>query len=127
MRSRWIKVTVLVTKAQEGKDDVYVQAEHAGRKYKTNELKMSSGQKNTFWVPLDSLAPVNGKVTIKVFDWDALSADDLISIIAFDDPLCAAERQPPMGRRGVSYDRGVRPLNRCAPRSLPCSSPSSSP
>lgn len=87
MRSRWIKVTVLVTKAQEGKDDVYVQAEHGGRTYKTGELKMRSGQNNTFWIPLDSLAPVNGKIMVKVYDWDALSRDDLISIIGFDAPF----------------------------------------
>jgi hypothetical protein len=87
MRSRWIKVTVLVKKAQEGKDDVYVHAEHGGRTYKTGELKMTSGQKNTFWVPLDSLAPVNGKISIKVYDWDALSKDDLISNLDFDNPF----------------------------------------
>lgn len=86
MRSRWIEVTVLVKKAQEGRDEVYVTAEHAGRKYKSGELKMSSGQKNTFWIPLDSLAPVSGQIMIKVYDWDALSPDDMLSIIAFDDP-----------------------------------------
>jgi hypothetical protein len=86
IRSRWIKVTVLVKKAQEGNDNVYVEAEHAGRTHETGELKMRSGQKNTFWISLDKLAPVTGKIMIKVYDWDALSANDLISIIAFDAP-----------------------------------------
>jgi hypothetical protein len=31
MRNRWIKVTVLVKSAQEGKDNVYVTAEHGRR------------------------------------------------------------------------------------------------
>lgn len=87
MRSRWVKVTVMVKKAQEGNDNVYVQAAHGGRTYKSGELKMATGQKNTFWVPLDSLAPVNGKISIKVYDWDALSKDDLISNIDFDSPF----------------------------------------
>jgi len=87
VRSRWIKVTVLVKKAQEGKDDVYVKAEHAGRSHRTGELKMGAGDQNTFWISLDHLAPITGKVSIKVYDWDALSADDMISNIEFDDPF----------------------------------------
>jgi hypothetical protein len=81
MRNRWIKVTVLVKKAQEGNDNVYVEAEHAGRKHQTGDIAMSSGQTNTFWIPLDKLAPVSGKIMIKVYDWDALSSNDMISIL----------------------------------------------
>lgn len=105
MRSRWIKVTVLVKKAQEGKDNVYVQAEHAGRSFKTGELKMSSGQKNTFWLPLDRLAPVNGKIMIKVYDWDALSRDDMISNIGFDDPFAPQSDNRPWD--GAEYHTTV--------------------
>jgi hypothetical protein len=86
LRSRWMRVTVHVKTAQEGTDNVYVKAEHGGRSYKTSELKMGRGQKNTFWIPLESLAPVSGKIMIKVYDYDLLSADDMISIIGFDDP-----------------------------------------
>ena len=86
LRTRWMKVTVFVKKAQEGKDDVYVTASHAGRTYQSGEIKLRSGQKNTFWIPLDRLAPVTGKIAVKVYDWDALSRDDMISNISFDDP-----------------------------------------
>jgi hypothetical protein len=86
MRSRWIQVTVFVKKAQEGRDEVYVTAEHGGRRYKTGDIKLGSGQKNTFWIPLDSLAPVTGKIVVKVYDWDLLSRDDLMSHIGFDAP-----------------------------------------
>ena len=65
-RNRWIKVTVLVKKAQEGTDNVFVKADHAGRSHGTGELKMSSGQKNTFWIPLSALVPVTGKISLKV-------------------------------------------------------------
>jgi hypothetical protein len=85
MRNRWIKVTVFVKKAQEDPDDVYVLAEHGGRSYKTGELKMKTGAKNTFWVPMSALAPVVDIVHIKVYDWDALSPDDVMSSLALGD------------------------------------------
>ena len=87
MRKHWIKVTVAVNKAQEGTDDVYVLAKHGGRQFKSPKMKMKSGARNTFWVPLDVLAPVNGAIAVQVFDWDALSSDDMISNINFQDPF----------------------------------------
>ena len=42
---------------------------------------MSNGQKHTFWILLDRLAPVSGKIMIKVYDLDALSSNDMISIL----------------------------------------------
>ncbi len=85
VRNRWIKVTVFVKEAQEGTDEIYVTAAHGGREYETGEIEMGAGQKNTFWIPLDKLAPVSGKILVKVYDSDVLS-DDMISIIGFDDP-----------------------------------------
>jgi len=85
MRNRWIKVTVFVKKAQEDPDDVYVLAEYGGRTYRTGELKMKTGAKNTFWVPMNALAPVAGMVNIKVYDWDALSPDDMMSNLNLAD------------------------------------------
>lgn len=87
LANRWIKVTVLVKKAQEGKDDVYVEAVHSGRRHKTGELGMRSGEQNTFWIPLGKLAPITGKVLVRVFDRDTLSRDDMISNIGFDEPF----------------------------------------
>jgi hypothetical protein len=86
MRNRWIKVTVVVKAAQEGTDDVYVKVSHSGREAKTGVMKMGAGAKNTFWISLDPLAPVTGKISVGVYDYDSLSADDLISNIGFDAP-----------------------------------------
>ena len=86
MRNRWLKVTVIVKKDQEGTDDVYVKATHAGREYKTGVMKMAVGAKNTFWVPVDKLAPVTGKINVAVYDYDSLSADDMISNLGYDAP-----------------------------------------
>ena len=86
MGGRWMKVTVVVAKAQEGTDEVYVRAEHGGRDYETGALDMTSGRKNTFWISLKALAPVSGKIMVKVYDSDVFS-DDMISIIGFEDPF----------------------------------------
>lgn len=95
MRNRWIKVTVFVKKAQEGKDNVFVAVSHAGRAYESGEIKLSSGQKNTFWIPVDRFAPVTGRISIKVYDWDALSSNDLISNLVLDDPYGPASDNRP--------------------------------
>jgi hypothetical protein len=95
IRTRWLKVTVFVKKAQEGNDNVFVQVSHAGRAYESGEIELSSGQKNTFWIALERLAPITGKISVKVYDWDALSSNDLISILNFDDPYGPASDNRP--------------------------------
>jgi hypothetical protein len=85
MGSRWLKVTVFVKKAQEGTDEIYVTAQHNGKKQQTGEMEMGKGQKNTFWLSLEDLAPIDGKILVKVFESDVIS-DDMISIIGFDTP-----------------------------------------
>lgn len=95
MRSRWIRVTVQVKKSQEGKDSVYIKADHGGRSFQTEKRKMRSGDENIFWIPLDRLAPVTGRISIRAFEWDALSANDEISNIAFDAPFAPmSDRRP---------------------------------
>lgn len=41
--------------------------------------------KNQWKLGMSSLAPVNGVISVKVYDWDALSADDLMSNINLTD------------------------------------------
>lgn len=95
LENRWIKVTVVVKKAQEGPDDVYVEASHSGRKHRTGEAELGTGDKNTFWIPLSKLSPITGKILVTVWDHDSLSADDMISIIGFDDPYTLASDKRP--------------------------------
>ncbi|WP_461023299.1 hypothetical protein [Thalassiella azotivora] len=85
IRTRWVKVTVEVVSAQEGTDEVYVTCAHAGRTARTGEMEMGSGDVNTFWISLDKLFPINGKITVKVYDSDTFSDDD-ISHLGFDAP-----------------------------------------
>jgi hypothetical protein len=105
MGNRWVKVTVLVKKAQEGTDDVYVEATHAGRRHRTGEADMRSGDKQTFWVPLGRLAPITGKIIVSVYDYDTLSGNDMISIIHFDDPYAPAVDNRPWD--GAEYHTTV--------------------
>lgn len=85
LKGRWIKVTVLIKKAQEGTDEVYAEAAHRGRTSRTGAIDIQTGQKNTFWISLSNLFPINGEIMIKVYDEDLIS-DDMISIIGFDSP-----------------------------------------
>lgn len=80
MRTRWIKVTVDIVSAQENPDNVYVRAEHGGRSRTTGDLSMSTGDRNTFWIPLSSLMPVTDYINVKVYEWDVWF-DDVISNI----------------------------------------------
>ncbi|HUQ06585.1 MAG TPA: DUF4157 domain-containing protein [Kofleriaceae bacterium] len=79
LKKRNLKVTVSVKKAQENPDEVYVKASSGGRVHKTGQLKMKSGDAHVFLIPLADLWPISGDISIQVFDYDQLSADDMIS------------------------------------------------
>lgn len=95
MRTRWIKVTVNIVRAQEDPDDVYITAAHGGRTHRSGQLSMRRGERNTFWVPMSSLAPVNGRIVVGAFDYDCLSPDDHISAIHFQDPFTPTTSRTP--------------------------------
>jgi hypothetical protein len=106
LKTRWLEVTVLVRKAQEGTDEVYVKAEQGGHHYKSPQMKMSNGQKNTCWIPLGPLLPITGKIAVRVYDRDLVSADDLISNILFDKPYAPASDNRPYD--GAEYNTTVK-------------------
>ena len=85
LKGRWLKVSVFLKKAQEGNDDVFVEASHGGRSARTGTIAMQKGQKNTFWISLGNLFPINGKIMVKVYEEDVF-ANDMISILGFDSP-----------------------------------------
>jgi hypothetical protein len=84
MRTRWVKASVEVVAEQEGADEVYVRIEHGGRARETGELDMSTGDRNTFWLPLSAIMPVTGTIQVKVYDSDVIR-DDLLSIVNLRD------------------------------------------
>jgi len=92
MRTRWIKVTVDVVSAQEDPDEVYVHAEHGGRSRETGELKMSTGDRNTFWIALSALTPVTGAIDVKVYDSDVFRDDVISALVLRDAP--ATDNRP---------------------------------
>ena len=85
MGNRWIKVTVEVKEAQEGPDEVYAEAEHNGTTLTSGEIKLKTGQRNTFWFSVSKLSPITGEIDIRIYDADVFR-DDLLSIIGFDAP-----------------------------------------
>jgi hypothetical protein len=90
LRTRSVKVDVTVVKAQENPDDVYVRIEHGGRSRSTGRLSMRTGDRNIFFLPLSAIEPITGDVHVHVYDYDYLSADDMISnIILRTGPVTA--------------------------------------
>jgi len=101
MRTRWIRVTVEVVRAQENPDQVYVTALHGGRRFQTGRIDLRTGDRNTFWVPMSALAPVTGRIVIGAYDHDYLSPDDHISAIHFQDPFTPTTATAPFD--GAEY------------------------
>lgn len=95
MRTRWLKVTVNIVRAQEDPDDVYITAAHGGRTHRSGRISMRRGDRNTFWVPLSALAPVSGRIVVGAFDYDCLSPDDHINAIHFQDPFTPTTSSTP--------------------------------
>jgi hypothetical protein len=91
MRTRWIKVTVDVVSGQENPDEVYVYVEHGGNSHQTAERDMSSGDRETFWIPLADLVPVTGAIKVQVYDADLIFDDD-ISIVMVRDAAVSDNR-----------------------------------
>jgi hypothetical protein len=89
MRSRWLKVRIQATKAQEDTDQVYVVVSSGGRSHETGWREVSTGAETTFWISLSKLAPITGHINVKVYEYDALF-DDLISNLGLDDPYSPA-------------------------------------
>lgn len=82
---REILVTVKVVGAQEGEDQVYIVVSGGGRRHESGWSKLKSGQSFTFHVPISRLFPIQGHLSLKVYEYDTLS-DDLISNQGWDPP-----------------------------------------
>lgn len=67
-------------------------------------MKMRAGDRNTFWAPIDKIAPITGKVSVQVYDWDVFS-DDMISNIGFQDPWTPTTDDKPWD--GAEYSTTV--------------------
>jgi hypothetical protein len=102
--NRWLEVTVLVAKAQERTDNVYVKA-RGGKTYQTSELKMRGGQSHTFRIPLSALLPIIDRISVEVCEAD-LGPDDTISHISFAKPFSPQVDNRPWD--GAEYHTNVK-------------------
>jgi hypothetical protein len=94
LKTRTIRVTVRVKKAQEGEDQVYVKVSGSGRSHESGWRKLRGGGEFTFSVPVSKLHPIVGNLSVKVYEYDTLS-DDMISIIDWAPPYTARSDNRP--------------------------------
>jgi hypothetical protein len=84
-------IRVVNTTSGPGRDDVYVKVSRGSRSTKTRVQHLGKGQSGTFTVPLKNLVPLDGPLTVEIFENDILSADVLVAKMdwasPFSDPL----------------------------------------
>lgn len=102
--NRKLLVTVLVVKAQEGTDNVYVKVS-GGKTYQTSERKMKRGQQHTFQIPVSALLPITTQLSIKVMEAD-FGPDDGISAILLKPPFPPHHDNRPWD--GAEYHTSVK-------------------
>jgi hypothetical protein len=88
MRKRNIILDVNVDHTDDDdEDDVYANvASSTFIQFHTGTHKVKSGGRTQFQVPVNKVWPMTNELTVRVFDWDALSADDLIGIVHWQLP-----------------------------------------
>jgi hypothetical protein len=96
IRTRQLKITVNVVRAQERSDDVYVTAERGVRTTRSAGTRtMRTGDRHTFLLPLRSIAPVDGAIRVKAFNWYFWRADNLLSDISLQHPFAPTDDDAP--------------------------------
>jgi hypothetical protein len=94
-RSIGASVEVVETTSGPGADDVYVRITRGGRSVRTPVQKLKDGRTGTFAIPLERLVPLDGPLTVEIFEEDTLSADDLVARMSwpspYEEPLRNAE------------------------------------
>ena len=83
--NRKLLVTVLVVKAQERTDNVYVKV-ITTKTHQTSEKKLKRGQQHTFQIPVSAILPIADHISIKVMEAD-FGPDDEISHIRLPSPF----------------------------------------
>ena len=85
LKTRTITVNVKVKKAQEGTDQIYVYIAGSNGSHESGYRELADGGETTFYVPVSELLPIDGALSVRVYEYDAIF-DDMISNIAWASP-----------------------------------------
>ncbi|WP_433302552.1 DUF4157 domain-containing protein [Actinoplanes sp. CA-030573] len=99
LRKRRVKVAVHVISTEDtiGSDEVYVtMTGPSGAVVRSATRDLDDGDKRNFFLPLASLLPLTGPLTIRVYDEDWPDADDLIVDMPFAAPWAPAHNTSSM-------------------------------
>lgn len=111
LRNRSIMVEVNVKKTEDwlGADEVYVKVATSGRSVQTPSRDINDGGFETYQIPLSTLLPIEGPISVEVFDEDLgvfFDRDDLIVTMTWTSPFPDARNTESLDE--ADYDVNVR-------------------
>ena len=113
-----VDVHVITTSSGPGDDEVYVLASGAGGDHKTPVRGMGNGERHTFELPAKIAGDGTRPISIKVFDEDWPSSDDLLVWLNWSPPFASDPEQEVL--RGFQLRGHAERLARSAPwRAVP--------
>lgn len=108
-RQTLIDVNVKKTEDWTGADEVYALLKSGNKRQKTPVRSLNDGQSGSFALPLPALMPINGPITVQVYDEDTgtfFDQDDLIVNMAWQAPYGAIRNTRSLDE--ADYDVRVR-------------------
>lgn len=108
-RQTIVDVTVNKTEDWTGADEVYARFKSGNKRVKTPVRSLNDGQSGSFALPLPSLMPINGPISVQIYDEDAgtfFDQDDLIVNMLWQPPYGGIRNT--RSRDEADYDVRVR-------------------
>ena len=108
-RQALIDVNVKKTEDWTGADEVYALLKSGNKRRKTPVKSLNDGQSGSFALPLPALMPINGPITVQIYDEDTgtfFDQDDLIVNMAWQPPYGATRNTRSLDE--ADYDVRVR-------------------
>jgi len=108
-RQTLIDVNVKKTEDWTGADEVYAQLTSGSKRVKTPVKSLNDGQSGSFALPLPSLMPINGPISVQIYDEDTgtfFDRDDLIVHMLWQPPYGGIRNT--RSRDEADYDVVVR-------------------
>jgi len=108
-RQAVIDVNVKKTEDWTGADEVYALLKSGNKRRKTPVKSLNDGQSGSFALPLPALMPINGPITVQIYDEDTgtfFDQDDLIVNMAWQPPYGAIRNTRSLDE--ADYDVRVR-------------------
>ncbi len=104
LEHRKMRVSVTTVKNQDtfGSDAVSVRVATTAGNFSTDTVKMNDGDSHGFEIPLGSLVPTGGAITVEIFERDYLDADDLLVHMEWAEPYDAIANSAT--ERGADYE-----------------------